>query len=552
MATIKIGVITDTHVDITDPAASQEGARDKPGWRLPGNEDQSLPLFVTNANSSIVDIAVNDGDIVNREDASNTALNFQSWDSYVSGLTLGEAHLALGHHDVQGINATGTEYNTVYSSITLPTTDAPVAPWWPTLSPIVTADTSVAYYIEKNGFRIFFLCDVTGVGGVDPDSAGKDSSGDISQIDWFIKHTSGANSTTLPIVVFQHNPSLASSLTTQLEAISNTVVVILGHTHVTQSFTQTNGITYIQLRGDVWGKSDTDITRFSHAIIDITAPAYTDGTRDQGLITVTGYGYQGTVDMSTVLVTRWKLNEATGETTIVDAQGFSNGTASAAVTSVIGPVDEKALIFDGTDYVTGTDELVVAYPFTLSCWIKIDASPALSSIALSIGAALSTNNMSLGINSDGTGRFAVKAGGGNQDVNSAINIADAKWHQLTGVAASATDRKLYVDGVLDGTETTSKNIFSSTIDLWGIGRRESSAPGSTFEGSIDDARVYSGALTAQQAKQLYSDQLYRNPEYQKDYNKLQDDDIFGRSNGAQYEDNQNDLYNSGKNIQYEG
>jgi hypothetical protein len=78
------------------------------------------------------------------------------------------------------------------------------------------------------------------------------------------------------------------------------------------------------------------------------------------------------------------------------------------------------------------------------------------------------------------------------------HVAD-KWYHIIALY-DGTNSKLYVDNVEEA--STAGNVFGfSTSDHLSIGAL--STGGTPFNGSIDNVRVYNGALNAEERKQLY-------------------------------------------------
>jgi len=77
------------------------------------------------------------------------------------------------------------------------------------------------------------------------------------------------------------------------------------------------------------------------------------------------------------------------------------------------------------------------------------------------------------------------------------------WHHVVAVK-DATKFYLYLDGVLDGSglNGTMGDVRTSTSNLY-IGRLSSGAWNYSFNGSIDDVRIYNDALTVGQIRQNY-------------------------------------------------
>ncbi|MFW0862568.1 MAG: DUF2341 domain-containing protein [Candidatus Komeilibacteria bacterium] len=95
--------------------------------------------------------------------------------------------------------------------------------------------------------------------------------------------------------------------------------------------------------------------------------------------------------------------------------------------------------------------------------------------------------------------FVVNDDGYNVASTSTINSA---WHHVTGVREGNTI-KIYIDGVLEGTSSTSGSVSSTsalTIGDDGGGNRY-------LNGKLDDIRIYNYALTDKQVKEVYNQGL---------------------------------------------
>jgi hypothetical protein len=161
-----------------------------------------------------------------------------------------------------------------------------------------------------------------------------------------------------------------------------------------------------------------------------------------------------------------------------------------------------SLDFDGTDdYISSASLPVTDYPLTITGWVNIPSSNN-SNTMFFLGDSATTDDY-----------FQVWVGeipilrivnAGADDLNGTINIEDGDWHHITAVYASATDRRLYVDGIADGTDTTNK-AYPDSVDTWSIGRRTHPTPDHYMDGQIDDVRIYNYALTQQQINDVYND-----------------------------------------------
>jgi hypothetical protein len=94
-------------------------------------------------------------------------------------------------------------------------------------------------------------------------------------------------------------------------------------------------------------------------------------------------------------------------------------------------------------------------------------------------------------------RFSIQtSAGGTQNIESDRNIIDNNWHHILGTYDGSV-MKLYVDGVLSKTEDKwfPGDIAYGNYDLY---------IGDSFNGQIDDVRIYNYALTPTQVKTLYN------------------------------------------------
>ena len=236
---------------------------------------------------------------------------------------------------------------------------------------------------------------------------------------------------------------------------------------------------------------------------------------------------------TTSLVDWWRLDDGGASQTAIDSiLPASNGTlgSTAGVDAndplwIAGRVGTGALSFDGSsDYVSTTSTTAkTASSFTISAWFQTDVTtgqhhilwegysggngygdpgspgPATSEMTLSVGTYNQDNKIAFFLGYD------VPANGGDPIyIVSSSNFTDTtSWHH---VAVSVSDLgggvlsgSLYVDGVLEGTDTGVENDRSQ----WG--NLQIGAPDAAtryFDGELDDVRVYNAALSAPQIQNL--------------------------------------------------
>jgi len=183
------------------------------------------------------------------------------------------------------------------------------------------------------------------------------------------------------------------------------------------------------------------------------------------------------------LIGHWKFDGNT-----LDHSGLGNdGTANGVPTYAVGKVGQ-AMSFDGTDdYVAidGVADDITSNDITLAAWVNMTADDAWYPV-ISCNTASGGNEGWLAVD-DGYADFG--------PVTGTMFVTDNDWHHLayTRIGDSGS---LYVDGVLEGTHTTSLN-FSTSSNLWSIGQEWDGGPVTSnfLTGTVDDVRIYDYALS---------------------------------------------------------
>lgn len=197
------------------------------------------------------------------------------------------------------------------------------------------------------------------------------------------------------------------------------------------------------------------------------------------------------------LLGHWNLNETSG-TTAADSSGNGLGGTLAG-----GPVwttghTNGALGFDGTDdYVNlgNPTALRLTGAMTLSAWVYVDTFMHAGRIIAKQGTA-SNRGWSLNVEADGKASFQIATNSTTvQLVNSASAIPSGQWVHLAGVYEPGTALRLYVNGTLNNSNTTSiaASQYNNNLNV-NIGRRPNGEL--YFDGKIDEVRVYGRALSA--------------------------------------------------------
>jgi hypothetical protein len=223
------------------------------------------------------------------------------------------------------------------------------------------------------------------------------------------------------------------------------------------------------------------------------------------------------------LVGHWPLDGLLWLNNAPDESGRGNTGYLAnftSTTTVPGNINQ-ALRFDGTDSGHRIDATSSATtdPVTLCIWFSLAPNAdifdntAQSDTIMGIYSSNVLHAFGLGLSNPNSGQARLVAsqldntsGSGVSALSSVIFWTEevGKWHHACGVFVSDTLRYVYWDGRQTGSDTGSRNTSGTTLTMIG-----GSAPGNgqaavaTFEGDLDDARVWNRALSPDEIKRLY-------------------------------------------------
>lgn len=213
------------------------------------------------------------------------------------------------------------------------------------------------------------------------------------------------------------------------------------------------------------------------------------------------------------LIGHWKLDETTG-TSAADSSGNGrNGTMvsglNAGTTGSYGAVG-RSLKFDGSDdMIHIPDFLGAESAISMSAWVKAESWTG--PFRFIAGQAKHTNSDSVVEFNYGhatnTMSWTVRNAG---NVNVITNFTPPQagvWFHITGTYDGSHSR-IYLNGILQDTQAQTGVLFDSNA-VFTIGRKSDSGvypAGShayTFDGHIDDVRIYDRTLSAVDVQKLY-------------------------------------------------
>jgi hypothetical protein len=202
----------------------------------------------------------------------------------------------------------------------------------------------------------------------------------------------------------------------------------------------------------------------------------------------------------------WPL-DATAGTVAVDATSNGNiGTVNGAGWNASGRVN-GCLVFNGVNNSVQINNPVVN-DFSIAFWVK--TSQTASTPQWYNGAGLVDGDAPENANDFGVALVGGKLGFGigNPDTTilSTMSINDGAWHHCVATRQQATGViELYVDGNLQASATVNRNSLNASAHLL-FGAIASG--GGYFNGSLDEVKIFSRALSSNEVAALYYSSVY--------------------------------------------
>ena len=140
------------------------------------------------------------------------------------------------------------------------------------------------------------------------------------------------------------------------------------------------------------------------------------------------------------------------------------------------------------------------YPFTIACWVYPTATNVQAS---AYGTATNANNNAgyqLIMNSSALPSFRVGDTSGTASAAGITPLPINAWTHLCGVGLDSTTRVIYVNGILEGTNTSSR--VPAAVNRTVVGGRITGTPAQFWPGYLSDAATWNVALTADEVAVL--------------------------------------------------
>jgi L-ascorbate metabolism protein UlaG (beta-lactamase superfamily) len=205
------------------------------------------------------------------------------------------------------------------------------------------------------------------------------------------------------------------------------------------------------------------------------------------------------------LIAHWALDE-TGGDIAHDSAGDNNGTLyGEPVWQPAGGKIDGALQFDGIDDYVSVDFVLdpANGPFSVFAWIKgsaagrvvISQADGTGSGEIWLGADTLLGKLMTGLVPPPAGRFVP------QPLVSEFVVTDGQWHHI-GFVWDSSYRILYADGAEVAKDAAAQNPLKSASGGLYIGAGKTLEAATFFSGLIDDVRIYSLAVTADEIEAL--------------------------------------------------
>lgn len=151
------------------------------------------------------------------------------------------------------------------------------------------------------------------------------------------------------------------------------------------------------------------------------------------------------------LLGSWPLNETAGMTAVDTSSAGHDGSISGAVPGADGHFGPALSFSQAGDHVNlshsadGSFDFGSTQDFTVSAWVKTSHT---GSIQYIVNKGDTNGSFWLRFEADGSLRFLLDYGNTFDAVQSAVSLADGKWHHVAGAADRDAGLRLYVDGLI--------------------------------------------------------------------------------------------------------
>ena len=181
----------------------------------------------------------------------------------------------------------------------------------------------------------------------------------------------------------------------------------------------------------------------------------------------------------------------------------NNGTLTNGPVRATGKIGQGTSLDGSNDYaqVPANSSLDITDNITLAAWVYRKSAPNKHGVISKVNSGENNAVYELSLGTDNTVEF-FSTNGTPVSVLSTGVVSLNTW-QHVAATRNGTTVSFYINGVLDSTGTMSGTFGSGGYVLVGAGSQSAGSPINMLNGTIDDARVYNRALSADEVKRLY-------------------------------------------------
>lgn len=203
----------------------------------------------------------------------------------------------------------------------------------------------------------------------------------------------------------------------------------------------------------------------------------------------------------------WHLDETTGTGAYIRDASTNNNSGTPTGTTLTEGISGKARTFNGTsDLISfgNPSSLQILSSLSLEAWVKTSAAIGYRGIVSKMGTGAPYYGYLLRENSTGYAEFGISTTGSNYtSVSGTTLINDGEWHHIVGTYTPYTYLQIYVDGVLQNTNSTSISgaIYNTSGNV--IIGCTYTTPSECMSGSIDEVKISNTTRSAEEIAETY-------------------------------------------------
>lgn len=219
-----------------------------------------------------------------------------------------------------------------------------------------------------------------------------------------------------------------------------------------------------------------------------------------------GEGYTAQLERSLQVQTQpanlaayYPLDEGSGTQTYDASATGQSGNLQASPTWTTGKIG-NALSFNGTSqYVSLPDVDVAGSAITVSAWVyPTSASQSAKILGKQTSTTDAQGTLSL---SSGKASFEVTTGGTYRNPIGTTTLPTNTWSRITGVY-DGSNAYIYVNGSQEASVGATGALSNNNVG-WAVAALNASSPANYFAGRVDEAKIFSRALSASEVSAEY-------------------------------------------------